>query len=189
MTHPATGNATWQDYPSTSTPITAATLEAQELALDNHEARLDAVSGALQAKAIVNQTIAAANTWTSVLYTTESHDDYGAHSIVSPDWAKFIATVAGRYRCSGNALWNNTGAAAGARGVRLAKNGTQVPQAQFPGYFPGAVFYSMIMPPVLVDLAVGDYVEMQVFTAAAGHALYATATDGSLFTVELARAA
>lgn len=34
MTHPASGNATWQDYPSTSTLVTAAGLEAIENVLD-----------------------------------------------------------------------------------------------------------------------------------------------------------
>lgn len=34
MTHPVSGNPTWQDYPNTSTPITAAALEAMETALD-----------------------------------------------------------------------------------------------------------------------------------------------------------
>lgn len=34
MTHPASGNPRWQDYPNTSTPVTAASLEAIEGALD-----------------------------------------------------------------------------------------------------------------------------------------------------------
>lgn len=34
MTHPGTGNPTWQDYPNTSTPVTAAALEAMEGVLD-----------------------------------------------------------------------------------------------------------------------------------------------------------
>ena len=34
MTHPGSGNSTWQSYPSTQTPITAAALESVETALD-----------------------------------------------------------------------------------------------------------------------------------------------------------
>lgn len=34
MTHPGTGNPTWQDFPNTSTPISAASLEAMENLLD-----------------------------------------------------------------------------------------------------------------------------------------------------------
>lgn len=35
MTHPGSGNPTWKNYPDTSTPVTAASLEAIEGALDS----------------------------------------------------------------------------------------------------------------------------------------------------------
>lgn len=34
MTHPASGNTLWQDFPDTSTPVSAARLEAMESAID-----------------------------------------------------------------------------------------------------------------------------------------------------------
>lgn len=40
MTHPGSGNPTWQDYPNTATPVTANTLEAIENVLDTHHSRL-----------------------------------------------------------------------------------------------------------------------------------------------------
>lgn len=50
MTHPASGNPTWKDYPDLSTPVTAASLEAIEGTLD----ALDAAGSPVEAGSLVS---------------------------------------------------------------------------------------------------------------------------------------
>lgn len=60
MAHTASGNATWQDYPSTATLITASSLESIENALDNAP---KAPVPVCEARLTANYTALPGNTW------------------------------------------------------------------------------------------------------------------------------
>lgn len=60
MTHPGTGNQTWQDYPNTSTPITAASLEAMETVLDTVGSKAPRSVPACEVRLTANASITAA---------------------------------------------------------------------------------------------------------------------------------
>lgn len=104
-------------------------------------------------------------TWTSLSMDTEQFDGYGGHS-TTVNTSRYTCQVAGIYMVTGVAAF--MASSAGTRGVRLAVNGTPVA-----GTFvraPATSTVSIMGLPIsaLVQMAVGDYVEVQGQQAGGG---------------------
>ena len=118
MTHPASGNPTWQDYPDLSTPVTADALEAMEGALD-------AVSAPGPVVALVQNTAqnVLGSTWTAITFDSEDLDTAGLWS-GSGNTLTIPAAWAGLWAVCGSVGYQlNT---TGARLAALAMNGARI---------------------------------------------------------------
>jgi hypothetical protein len=105
------------------------------------------------------------------------------HSVAS-NTSRFTCVTAGWYEVSGQVPY--TGNATGVRDIRLQLNGsTLVPGGRLTQPAGAAVSFSIGLPSVMVELDVGDYLELQAFQTSGG-ALALLATNG-LFAVMRAR--
>jgi hypothetical protein len=101
----------------------------------------------------------------SLALDATDQDFYGMHSN-STNNSRATAIVAGTYEVTGTVSWPSN--ATGARGCRIAKNGTAVlGSASFTGTTNGDV-YAITTPAFQVQLNVGDYVEVQGFQSSGG---------------------
>lgn len=92
-------------------------------------------------------------------------DTYGGHSN-STNNSRYTAQVPGWYEACGTVAWPTNGT--GARGCRLAKNGSAVLGAtSFTGTTVGDV-YAVTTPAFQVQMGVGDYLEVQGFQSSGG---------------------
>jgi hypothetical protein len=103
--------------------------------------------------------------FTSLSLDATVQDFYGMHSN-STNNSRATAIVAGTYEVSGTVAWPSN--STGARGCRIAKNGTAVlGSASFTGTTNGDV-YAITTPEFQVQLNVGDYLEVQGFQSSGG---------------------
>lgn len=180
MTHPASGNPTWEDWPSTATLITAARLEAIEGVLDR------ATAGLVQARASANQTITTAGAWTAVALPIEDIDDAAAHSTTT-NTGRFQWPNAGLYRISAQVTWATGEATADPlRQMRLANADGGIPGSFINNQYAGN-YLTMILPPILVDVAAGSWTQLEVATGRANTTLFGSASAGSRMTAERVR--
>lgn len=95
-------------------------------------------------------------TFASLTFTTEDFDTDSGHDTVT-NTSRYTAQTAGRYMCMG--AWGLTGNAAGQRYVMWLKNGSAILGS---GIRVGGTTNANLTPArtIIVDLAVGDYVEM-----------------------------
>lgn len=97
MTHPGSGNRTWQDYPSTVTPITAYALEQIEAALDKSTYPPTGVWTRTSHQSIPN------NTWTVLAASVADTTPVG---ITNTNGVLTFA-AAGLYAFTGTVWWNS----------------------------------------------------------------------------------
>jgi len=107
------------------------------------------------------------STDTAVTFNSENFDTDGFHSTVSnTDRMTIPSGKAGKYLIIGYASWTNN--ATGYRQAQLLKNGSQL----FSGYFDiassGSTVATANNPVMVADLAVGDYITMQVNQSSGG---------------------
>ena len=104
--------------------------------------------------------------WIALGMDTTTTDTYGGHSNTTNN-SRYTAQVAGWYEVSGTVAWPIN--SAGARGVRIQKNGATIPTgaAAFTGTTNGDV-YAIATPAYQVQLNVGDYVEIWGFQSSGG---------------------
>lgn len=182
MTH-ASGNPTWQPYPDESTLVTAAALEAIENALDA------AVSLVCQARGNTVQAISS-TPWTPVNLAAEDVDDDNVHSTAT-NTGRFTYTRAGLYELVAFIPWAaGQSAAAGTTGrqARLVRNGTLIPGGLVSGQY-GGTYLDLVIPPLLVPVASGDYIELQAFSQLNNAPLTGAAESGPRITSRLIRPA
>ncbi|MCX5197232.1 hypothetical protein OOK31_25595 [Streptomyces sp. NBC_00249] len=108
--------------------------------------------------AILQQTVVqsiANGVWGVITFDTEIKDTYGGHSTVT-NTSRYTVQLAGTYRVTGRAAFANN--ATGSRGARIHKNGVFIQGA---ANLAGAGTLAGISEAShLLDLAVGDYVEV-----------------------------
>lgn len=106
MTHPASGNPTWQDYPNTSTLVTAASLEAMEGVLDTVPGKAPRSFPVCESRltADFGSNAFAGNTYYSMrsqMAPPSGMDPFGMWSLQSGTNGRYVMTVpsgwAGRY--------------------------------------------------------------------------------------------
>lgn len=125
----------------------------------------------------VRQTVAQSlttSTITPITFTTEDVDTSGMHS-TSSNTSRLVATVAGWYLCSGNISY-----AANATGIRTTAwqvNGVAAPGAGQLFVATAAATNRLAAVSTLLQLAIGDYVELIGFQSSGGALL--TAVSGS----------
>lgn len=133
------------------------------------------------------QTVAVTNTWYPVLFPAEDFDDSNGHSTTS-NTSRFTAPATGVYRVSGSVIWvGGQSLVSPRRRLRLAINGsTQVPGSVVFGEYQ-ATGLTMFIPPMLVGMNGGQYIEMHMDSLAAGAAIHAAGSECALFIVERVR--
>lgn len=103
--------------------------------------------------------------WAAVGLDATVQDTYGGHSN-STNNTRYVAQVAGTYEVCGTIAWPSN--STGARGCRLAKNGTAITgAATFTGTTTGDV-YAITTPAFHVQMVVGDFVETHGFQSSGG---------------------
>lgn len=180
MTHPGSGNPVWQNYPSTTTPITAA-------ALENLEGAVDAVAGRLvQVRASANQSLTVTG-WLPVALPLEDVDDLDGHSTTT-NTARVTLPQAGLYRVSGQVMWlNGTSTANPLRQACLRTNGDVVLAGSIVNNQYAGNYMTQTIPPILLAAAGGTYVELTASTGQTDAVLFASPQAGSRMLVELVR--
>lgn len=103
-------------------------------------------------------------TFTAINFDATTVDTYGGHSNTTNN-SRYVAQVAGWYWCQGQVCYDNT-SSAGARQVFLAKNGSRLGTAF--QCAPGTSTSQGLSVGALVQLAVGDYVEVQAWQNSGG---------------------
>lgn len=104
--------------------------------------------------------------WTSLTFDAEVVDSAGGHS-TSSNTSRYTAVIAGYYLLSGGAGFASN--ATGLRGVRWAKNGSSIDSSGTTE--PTGSGNNMAYPArgILVQLSVGDYVELQAVQTTGGN--------------------
>lgn len=159
-------------YPDLSEPPNGPTqIEALAEAVEAELARIDAdiadVIADVKPYARLRQTVAqsiANATYTAVTFTTEDYDSAGGHS-TSSNTSRYTAQVAGAYVFGGGGAFAVN--AAGTRSSRWALNGTAIPGSTSPGFDP-SITSVVVARPLVVQLGVGDYVELQLRQSSGG---------------------
>ncbi|WBP87036.1 hypothetical protein [Kitasatospora cathayae] len=105
------------------------------------------------------------NTVTALAIDTTAVDTYGGHSNTTNN-SRYTAQVAGWYLVIGTASW--AASATGSRNVAIAKNGTFVSPAQSGIDASRTDINQTVQVSALVSLAVGDYVQAQVYQSTGG---------------------
>lgn len=103
-------------------------------------------------------------TYTGLTFTTEDYDSVGGHSTVT-NTSRYTAQVAGAYVFGGGAAFAVN--AAGTRSTRWALNGTAIAGTTSPGFDP-SVTSVVVARPMLVVLAISDYIELQARQSSGG---------------------
>lgn len=149
---------------------------------------IDAVNARDLFRGISNTTQSIANnTWTDVLLQAETYDTDNGHSTVT-NTARYVMQRAGYYRPSA-AVYFNTGTT-GRVGIRLALNGTVIPQSKtIIGKVAAGVATPLATDLILCTNAGSDYVTMQAFqeTGGAINIGNAAAEDNSRLILEYVR--
>ena len=105
------------------------------------------------------------NTNTAVTFDSEKFDTDGFHSTTTNTSRITIPTgKAGKYLINGSVIWANN--ATGGRVLWIYKNGTAYARTQ---NFANASEQGWVNISTIVDLAVGDYVELYVFQSSGGN--------------------
>jgi len=104
------------------------------------------------------------NTDTALTWNTETFDTNGLHDNAVNN-SRLTAQVAGKYQVSGGARFDTNGT--GRRQLYIKKNGTSIYSLLEPAA-PNASVPTVYVITGLVDLAVGDYVELWVFQNSGG---------------------
>lgn len=112
-----------------------------------------------RAYATVAQAMGVDNTWYSLTLDTEQFDNYGGHS-TSTNTSRYTCQVAGIYQVSAVATFANFSSTVGNRAVRIAVNGNAYP-GSFVKTLPAVTGSSAVATSALIQLAVGDYIEVQ----------------------------
>lgn len=99
-----------------------------------------------------------ANAWNSLTLDAETYDNYNGHSN-SVNNSRYTCQVPGWYTCQG--VYTPSGNASGFRAVRLTKNGNPVLGSAKYSEQPDGSGMGIITPTKDIQLAVGDYVEVQ----------------------------
>lgn len=124
----------------------------------------DIVADLIVPIASVRQTVAQPLTdaaFTTLTFTTEDLDTHDGHS-TSANTSRYTAQTAGRHVFAGGVGFAANGA--GGRGARWLKNGSAIPRGQcMHGNAGAGVATLLAVRTVVVDLAVGDYVELQAY--------------------------
>lgn len=104
-----------------------------------------------------------ANAYTKVIFDNE---DFSTHAgLVDITNSRFICKVAGKHRMSTMVYLSGTDT--GNNIIAIYKNGTRVRRRRFPGHT-SSFSYGISD---LIDLEVGDYVEVYIYVAASGYIL------------------
>ncbi|EST24394.1 hypothetical protein [Streptomyces roseochromogenus] len=115
-------------------------------------------------QASTTDTLTSGISWTSLTFKDSAgiyQDTYGGHSLTTNP-SRYVAQVAGWYTINGCATFSTT-STTGERGVRIAKNGTQVQGMCTMLQAPTTTSVSPAIPTPTRDvfLNAGDYVEVQ----------------------------
>lgn len=116
------------------------------------------------------------NAVTALALDVEIVDSYDGHSNVTNN-SRYTAVVAGWYLVIG--YFGLAASAAGVRLIRINKNGSTLPLSQVDMTSPTAAVTAALQAAAFVQLAVGDYVETNVFQTSGG-ALNTTTTDSGM---------
>lgn len=159
-------------YPSLSEPPDGpdqiqALAEAVEAELVRIDADVADIIAEVKPYARLRQTVAQSltnATYTAVTFTTEDYDSVGGHS-TSVNTSRYTAQVAGAYGFAGGGAFAVN--AAGTRSSRWALNGTAIAGTTSPGFDP-TITSVVVARPLIVQLAVGDYIELQLRQSSGG---------------------
>lgn len=159
-------------YPQLSEPPDGpAQFQALAEAVETELARIDADVAAIIADvkpyARLRQTSVQSipnATYTSVTFTTEDYDSVGGHS-TSVNTSRYTAQVAGAYVLGGGGSFAVN--ASGVRSCQWALNGTTIPGSTSPGFDP-TITSNVVARPMVVVLAIGDYVELRLRQSSGG---------------------
>lgn len=116
------------------------------------------------------------NGWTSVGLDTTVFDNYLGHNN-GVNNSRYTVQLAGNYLVLGAVSF--TANASGNRGARIAKNGTPYQGSGTLDIAITALPTSMTTVPVIIALAVGDYVEVQGFQSSGGSLNTQIGADGT----------
>lgn len=147
----------------TTTNVVTGTATAQ---LTDIRSRLTVVEGSVSAAgplAALRQTAVQSNFTNggevAVLFDTEDVDTHNGHSTVTNTSRWTVPSGwAGQYEISGALVFDST-STAGGRTAIIKKNGADIPGGWGPA-FPGTVGQGALTRTLLVNLAVGDYIEL-----------------------------
>lgn len=147
------------------TPVPAATVNSQGNLANYLAGRVES-GGARKPLARLRATAVQSipnNAFTSVTFDTETFDYDNSHTTTS----RYTAGTAGVYLVSGQCGF--VGNATGARDIQLAVNGTAYSDSEN-GFatVPNAGNIGLVIATDLVQLNVGDYLELQVFQSSGG---------------------
>lgn len=157
MTHPASGNATWLNYPDVTTPITAATLENLEAAVD---LIIDRPVFAVRQGTNQTLTVSVFTTLTFDATATETIDTHNAHSpTVNP--TRWVCPRNGIYLAS--ALVTTPNSTATRRACTIFKNGTAVDETQVVATPSNNLDQGVASKAHPIACVVGDYLEAKAY--------------------------
>lgn len=115
--------------------------------------------------------------WGSITFTTEDADAAAGHSIVT-NTSRYVVSVAGELQVEAGVTFaaNTTGV----RGMRIAKNGTAVPQGRVivSAASSGSTELALCRT---ITAAAGDYIEVQGYQTSGGNLDTAYATESGCF--------
>lgn len=130
------------------------------------------------------------NTFTSVTFDAEDLDTESGHDVATNNSRYTVqAGKAGLYRFGG--MSSISAAAAGGRSTRWAKNGAAINGSGSSIPVNSATHHALVVAtPIIISLAVGDYVELQVFhSVGAAQNTVVTAENQSCMAVDWLRPA
>lgn len=116
--------------------------------------------------------------WSAISFDTSTQDTYGAHSNTTNN-TRMTAQVAGWCQVGGTFAIAANGT--GGRQSAVAKNGVQIPTSLF-GVPASSLINEIVQSATVVQLAVGDYVEVQGWQSA-GTTLNTVSTFSGMTTV------
>lgn len=114
----------------------------------------------------VGQSIGTGGSFTALTFTTEDYDTVNGHS-TSSNTSRYTCQVAGLYQLAGKHAWPAN--SSGQRACQWYVNGAAVAgsQTSWPAVS-GTIPVQFLAVPMLVTLAVNDYVELTVFQDSGG---------------------
>lgn len=139
-----------------------------------------------QLRATTSQTCSAANTWYSVAFAAEDFDDENAHDNATNN-TRWTASRACVVKVGASIVWVGSQSVTNPqRLMQFTRSGVIVPGS------PGNAAYvatglTQVIQPMLVSLSAGQYLELQMRSAAAGAQIYADSSTCSIMTIEIVR--